>query len=135
MYSSDEQKQHRKDWVTALRSGEYKQGQCSLRNTDNAYCCLGVAADVCGLFVPLLSLQESHNYFYYGDTTKDADSLVLNKDIMDYYGLTTSSGIYSNSDFYENFTHTSLVIDNDNNRLSFVQIANIIESEPEGLFV
>lgn len=32
-------------WVEALRSGKYKQGQASLRRGDS-YCCLGVLADI-----------------------------------------------------------------------------------------
>lgn len=48
---------NRKKWVTALRSGKYKQGSRMLyKDTDNSFCCLGVAAcelgiklkDVCG---------------------------------------------------------------------------------------
>jgi hypothetical protein len=35
-----------KDWITALRSGEYEQGKDRLRPTPDTYCCLGVAADV-----------------------------------------------------------------------------------------
>jgi hypothetical protein len=34
-------------WVTALRSGQYKQGQRSLRKGDE-YCCLGVFCDLFG---------------------------------------------------------------------------------------
>jgi hypothetical protein len=33
-------------WVQALRSGEYKQGQGALRSDDNTYCCLGVLCDL-----------------------------------------------------------------------------------------
>jgi len=33
-------------WLTALRSGDYKQGTYELRTFDNNYCCLGVLADV-----------------------------------------------------------------------------------------
>ena len=29
-------------WLTALRSGEYKQGKYYLKNDNNCYCCLGV---------------------------------------------------------------------------------------------
>lgn len=36
-------------WVAALRSGEYKQGRLRLHNADNTYCCLGVAATICGV--------------------------------------------------------------------------------------
>jgi hypothetical protein len=32
-------------WIEALRSGEYKQGACYLRQRDE-FCCLGVLADI-----------------------------------------------------------------------------------------
>lgn len=38
-----------KEWVAALRSGEYKQGKYDLYTPKtNSYCCLGVAAKVVG---------------------------------------------------------------------------------------
>lgn len=33
-------------WLTALRSGEYKQGKFALRDSEGGYCCLGVLCDV-----------------------------------------------------------------------------------------
>lgn len=36
-------------WLSALRSGEYKQGKGKLFAEDNTYCCLGVAAHLCGV--------------------------------------------------------------------------------------
>jgi hypothetical protein len=33
-------------WLTALRSGDYKQGRFVLRSKDNDYCCLGVLCDI-----------------------------------------------------------------------------------------
>ena len=52
--SREEQKRNRKIWVDALRSGEYKQGQYTLRQHSRGlappysykYCCLGVACKV-----------------------------------------------------------------------------------------
>lgn len=36
-------------WLEALRSGKYEQGNGALRRVEgNAFCCLGVLADVCG---------------------------------------------------------------------------------------
>ena len=37
------------EWVEALRSGSYQQGEGVLRREDNAYCCLGVLCDVLGV--------------------------------------------------------------------------------------
>ena len=43
-------KEFKDKWITALRSGEYKQGTEALYdNFDNTYCCLGVACIVAGL--------------------------------------------------------------------------------------
>ena len=36
----------KEEWLAALRSGEYEQGQCQLRTEDNAFCCLGVLSDI-----------------------------------------------------------------------------------------
>lgn len=36
----------KKEWVTALRSGEYKQGKTQLRTADDKFCCLGVLCDI-----------------------------------------------------------------------------------------
>jgi hypothetical protein len=33
-------------WVTALRSGKYKQGYCLLQDDQNRFCCLGVLCDI-----------------------------------------------------------------------------------------
>lgn len=35
-------------WVTALRSGEYRQGGGQLLGSDGTYCCLGVLCRVAG---------------------------------------------------------------------------------------
>jgi hypothetical protein len=36
--------EQKEKWLTALRSGEYKQGSRQLRNSDGRYCCIGVYA-------------------------------------------------------------------------------------------
>jgi hypothetical protein len=33
-------------WIEALKSGEYKKGDGTLKTSDNEYCCLGVLCDV-----------------------------------------------------------------------------------------
>lgn len=40
--------QDKAKWTAALRSGEYKQTRCTLKN-DEGYCCLGVLNEVLGL--------------------------------------------------------------------------------------
>ena len=41
-------KQLKRKWLKALRSGKYEQGQGLLRTVDNKFCCLGVLCDVQG---------------------------------------------------------------------------------------
>jgi len=38
----------KKKWLTALRSGKFKQGRHSLRNSGKEYCCLGVLCEITG---------------------------------------------------------------------------------------
>jgi hypothetical protein len=40
----------RDKWVAALRSGRYKQGRAVLKRNGTHYCCLGVLAEIEGLF-------------------------------------------------------------------------------------
>lgn len=36
----------KKKWIAALRSGDYLQGRGVLRTRDSSYCCLGVLCDI-----------------------------------------------------------------------------------------
>lgn len=39
----------KKKWLKALRSGDYKQNtEGFLKTKENTYCCLGIAAHICG---------------------------------------------------------------------------------------
>jgi hypothetical protein len=43
-------KRFKEKWAAALRSGKYFQGKSNLYDSfDNSYCCLGVAANICGV--------------------------------------------------------------------------------------
>jgi hypothetical protein len=43
-------KEQCKTWIAALRSGKYKQGKGGFKRiSNNSYCCLGVAAEVCNV--------------------------------------------------------------------------------------
>lgn len=41
--------QQKDQWLAALRAGQYRQGKGVLKSFDDRYCCLGVAAEVCGI--------------------------------------------------------------------------------------
>lgn len=108
---------------TALRSGEHKQGRGFLCSIDGELCCLGLASEMflkhepqCKLEVTFLDGCKS-----YGGEITDLPDIVC-----DWLGLATNDGEYK---------YSSLVALNDRDRLTFARIADIIESEPEGLFV
>ncbi|TGV26361.1 hypothetical protein [Mesorhizobium sp. M4B.F.Ca.ET.143.01.1.1] len=108
-WTAEQQKEHRKLWVQALRSGDYEQGQDYLANK-GLYCCLGVACVLTGMDDDELSLCGTLNEFPHA---------------MSYFGLATCTGEYGD---------TSLAKMNDGGK-TFSEIADIIESEPPGLFV
>jgi len=107
-------------WVEALRSGEYEQGKDCLSNGDE-FCCLGVACDLYSKYnKPILFILEN------GVKSYDGDTVFLPFVVQDWLGLKSHSGVFSNAN--------SLAQMNDGG-LTFKEIADMIESEPEGLFV
>jgi hypothetical protein len=126
-YTYEEQKSHRKDWIKALRSGNYKQTIGSLKNAvedvpdSSSYCCLGVACEVMGLVSELTE---------YGDNTYENQTTIAPHVVQIYFGLNSAEG-----DFYiKNGHSTSLVSLNDELGYDFNEIADVIEHEPAGLF-
>ena len=111
-----------KAWVAALRSGDYTQTQKMLRRVTKengtSFCCLGVACD-------LYRNTVGGNW----DTIVLADS-ELTPAVMDWLGLEDSIGTYYNANG-NNFTLVGL---NDNEYFTFAQIADVIKSQPKGLF-
>jgi hypothetical protein len=111
-------KEARKKWVAALRSGKFKQGRYTLRRFDS-YCCLGVACEIYQDEVGDLDLNKDHTgRWQYNEKISD-----LPAKVQHWLGLANSSGGYRGS---------SLTRLNDNMH-SFEEIADLIESEPEGL--
>ena len=131
MYTPEEQKEHRRMWVKALRSGEYAQGKDVLcRKTVDTfeYCCLGIACKISGLgeFVPMYNLSHSLSAFTFVTREEQPQDAVLPKVVQDWLGLRYHSGWYSNGGM------RSLTKLNDNGA-SFTTIADVIESEPDEL--
>lgn len=114
-------------WVEALRSGQYRQGHSALRN-DDAYCCLGVACEVYRQITGAgdwerEDSQTGRQAFRAG---RSSSTVVLPKLVQRWLGLVTEGGTYNDSSLYK---------DNDEKGKTLEEIADIIESEPEGLFV
>ena len=101
-------------WVAALRSNEYQQGRVYLRNRVNQFCCLGV---LCDLHAKATSTEWETAA---GLPEKYLDSLAnLPAAVMKWSGITTQLGQLPNGR-----TLSSL---NDDDKLSFAAIADIIE--------
>lgn len=110
-----------KKWVEALRSGEYKQGKGALRNGDQ-FCCLGVACELAIKDGVKLNVELSEN----GITGYDLCIGHLPTKVASWLNLNSSYGQYDEDKYLTN--------NNDSGGMSFEQIADIIESEPSGLF-
>ena len=122
-YTREEQQKHRAELVEALRSGRYEQARKVLRD-GNRFCCLGVACDISGLD----EWEEYDGYLYLNSKE------VMPREVMDYYGFFEKNGKHKVSYTYRKIGSDSLSFLNDR-WTSFEEIANIIEREPEGMFV
>lgn len=105
-------------WIAALRSGEYKQGRGQLVS-GNRFCCLGVACDVFWKNNPGKIVKTPISY--------GGHIISLPEIVQEWYGLSGACG---------SFDHRadSLLVRNDDKRQTFSEIADLIESEPKGLF-
>lgn len=120
-------------WLTALRSGEYRQGEeCLFSPQDTSYCCLGVLCDVSGV-----GQWDDRAYYVVED---DASGHLLPGNMaLDIFG--TMEGVpngydalvdYANQDgtlpFKNRDGYTeSLTGLNDSGDFTFNQIADVIE--------
>lgn len=96
-----------KKWVAALRSGKYGQCRSRLKLGSNLFCCLGVAENV------VLGNRRRSGAHFLSEGSRKA------------LGLRSVTGWFNGQ---------SLAQLNDSGS-TFAEIADIIESEPEGLFV
>ena len=98
------------DWITALRSGEYQQTVDNLRLRDeNAFCCLGVLADLAGIEWETYYEENGRGYEHEPER-----------------------GYYLSEDVYRAIPATlrsTLVDMNDVMGMSFTEIADVIEKD------
>jgi hypothetical protein len=113
-----------KAWVAALRSTDYEQGQGQLHSQygGDKFCCLGLACKLAvdaGVDIAVRVDPGDDSVLY------DDDREYLPAKVRDWLGLQTCTGSMLN--------RWSLAHENDGGA-TFAEIADIIESEPVGLF-
>lgn len=106
-----------KKWVATLRSGKIKQTNGQLGRETGSRCCLGVLCDLAVKAGVITDFELLHGS--------------LPTKVRQWAGLRTLDGHYTN----KCGSLTCLANDNDKSKKSFRQIADIIESQSEGLFV
>lgn len=114
--------QNSKLWVEALRSGEYRQCQ-NLLSDGTGFCCLGVLCEVA-----IASGVEVEKIDAAGGIAYGGEVEALPRAVQDWAGLLHSAGNFGEGD-------RQLTVWNDRLGKTFLEIADIIESEPEGLFL
>lgn len=122
--SVEEYRRRKQLWVHALRGGEYQQGRKCLKRVTpegDQHCCLGVACEVfAGDGYDIERLLLGNEVFF------DYRSAFLPERVQKWLGLKTRDG---RSD-----TLYALFELHDSGNKTFREIADIIDSEPEGLF-
>ena len=96
-------------WVSALRSGSYRQGRGELRTKDDRYCCLGV---LCDLIDPeMWDTNEYGERHWHGSCAHLPDVVVDSLNLWDEY----------------RHNEQTLIRMNDNDGSTFSDIADWIE--------
>ena len=129
-----------KEWVKALRSGEYQQGRGCLRSRDDKFCCLGVLCDLTNRKEWEVVFEEDDYYAILDEEN------VLPKNILSFLDLEEREPNfkislenpklieileenYKKEDRINTWGYYSLTELNDTWKLNFSQIADILEEE------
>lgn len=115
--------ENQKKWVKALRSGEYEQAKGALQ-TPLGFCCLGAGVKICE--------KNGGSVPHEGEGGIFGFTLGRHPSVMKWLGLRQSCGEFNR---VVGNNYRALADLNDSGQWTFDQIADFIESEPEGLFV
>lgn len=130
----------KQQWVEALESGEYRQGNGVLQTADDRYCCLGVLSDLAvkaGVIEKFQATKDSP--WEYGVTVYDSNCAVLHDKVIGWAGLDSDIPYVSLSvanrfgtakgdkAFDFDTEYTTLVHLNDGAEFSFANIAKVIQ--------
>lgn len=111
--------ENRENWLLALESGKFKQGNAHLREGD-CYCCLGVAAE---MFCDPTRTDEKRNIYWY-----EGSSALAPFTVVDALGLYGRTGGIRGLQYNETLAHM-----NDTGS-TFTEIAAFIRANPEKVF-
>lgn len=127
----------KQEWIAALRSGEYKQGQKTL-SSDGKHCCLGV---LCELAVKqgVLTKEFSGGTTWFRSTTNDRDASyqLLPQAVVRWAGLDCGATYEPDCRsanvlvIQENYSSRHLTDLNDNDCYTFQKIADLIAADSE----
>lgn len=110
-------------WLTALRSGDFRQGKRKLRSSNDDYCCLGVLCELAvqNNVIPAPQLSPNNDRYVYDgsggilpDSVKEWAELDSNSPMV----TASTSGVYN--------VRNTLAYFNDDD-VPFTEIADIIE--------
>jgi len=123
----------RKMWIDALRSGEYKQITGKLKSKEG-FCCLGVLTDLYvkegyGEWTEHLSVISGASHYQMSEF-----SGMLCSEVQNWVGLRHFGGGMHEIRPDNPSEPNNLYMMNDIDGKSFEEIADVIESEPPGLF-
>lgn len=118
-------------WISALRSGDYKQGRGVLKNTVNGvdkYCCLGVLCEL-AVKAQIVNAEPSlanSKVTLFGSESGYPSEVLLPFEVSSWAGLDSTSGRMYPPEPY-GLAGSSLTTLNDEARLTFEEIADVIE--------
>jgi len=118
---TETQKEHLKDLVDALRSGEYDQTKGALRNS-NGFCCLGVACDLFDKSLWVFDHTDKVDLFRFL-----TNATFLPIDVQEYFGLNLTGELVSPVEFKDCEIYSLLNLNDDG--MVFTEIADIIENQ------
>jgi hypothetical protein len=102
-------------WISALRSGEYKQGKGTLRTAEGKYCCLGVLGEILEKTDEAsFTLAENAACYVIRDSVGSGSTTQLPNTLLEKIGL-------------HDLAQEDLIEMNDDQGYSFKQISNWIK--------
>lgn len=121
---SSSQKETVKKWISALRSGEYKQGKFLLKriNEDGScqYCCLGVLAETVGM-----TFSDFEGACSIVSSTKTQNVHTIDKFTCEEFDLSWLYSAHAENPYY--VLISKLIIMNDDDSATFEEIADFLE--------